>query len=267
MRNVRAKKHLGQHFLLDLTVAQGISDALLKPSELEYPADSSEHLLEIGPGMGVLTQYLITRKEFDLKVIEIDEESVAYLIEKEMMTKEKVIMGDFLKLPIESISDKPFSIIGNFPYNISNQIFFKVFENRDKVSQIVGMLQKEVAQRLTSPPGSKVYGILSVFLQAYYTAEYLFTVPPTVFNPPPKVESGVIRMVRNNVKELACDEKLFRRVVKTTFNQRRKTISNSIKPIMGDIKLDTELLRKRPEQLGVQEFIELTNMVTEALKA
>lgn len=254
MKNVKAKKHLGQHFLNDEKIALNIVEGLNSPIKKVF---------EIGPGMGVLTKYLIQNKEIDLSVIEIDTESVAYLNENYPQLAGKIISGDFLKMDFTEFGDEPFNIIGNFPYNISSQIFFKVLEHREQIPQIVGMLQKEVAERLASPPGSKVYGILSVFLQAYYNVEYLFTVDEHVFTPPPKVKSGVIRVTRNDVKKLNCDEKLFFKVVKASFNQRRKTISNSLKaiPFNRDHIKELDLFTKRPEQLSVEQFVELTNFV------
>ncbi len=254
MKNVRAKKHLGQHFLTDEKIAQRIVDSL---------TDIDSKVLEIGPGMGVLTKYLVDKEGLDLELVELDAESVEYLEEHFPVLEGKIISGDFLKMDLNTLSDSNFNIIGNFPYNISSQIFFKVLDYKDKIPQVVGMLQKEVAERLASPPGSKVYGILSVFLQAYYDVEYLFTVPEHVFNPPPKVKSGVIRIIRNNVKKLDCDEKLFFRIVKAGFNQRRKTLSNSLKviPFNRDNISDCSLFSKRPEQLSVKEFVELTQFI------
>ncbi len=254
MKPVRAKKHLGQHFLTDENIAENIVNALIT---------KGENVLELGPGTGVLTKYLINKKEINLKVIELDRESVKYLKENFPKLKNNIIEADFLKINLSDIFNSSFDLIGNFPYNISSQIFFKVLEYKDNIPMIVGMLQKEVAERISAKPGSKTYGILSVFLSAYYDIEYLFTVPENVFNPPPKVKSGVIRLTRNNVKKLDCNEKLFFRIVKTTFNQRRKTISNSIKPIDFDRSniLEIELFKKRPEQLSVNDFVELTNYV------
>jgi 16S rRNA (adenine1518-N6/adenine1519-N6)-dimethyltransferase len=254
MKNVKAKKHLGQHFLTDEGIAQRIVDSL---------TDLEPEILEIGPGMGVLTKYLVQNNKVNLQVIELDTESVAYLEANFPSLQGKIISGDFLKMDLDEISQGDINIIGNFPYNISSQIYFKVLEYKHKIPQVVGMLQKEVAERLTSPPGSKKYGILSVFLQAYYDVEYLFTVPNHVFNPPPKVQSGVIRIVRNNVEKLNCNEKLFYRVVKAGFNQRRKTLSNSLKaiPFNREKISDLELFTKRPEQLTVAQFVELTNFI------
>ena len=252
---VRAKKHLGQHFLNDNAIAERIVNGL------RYTNYNS--VVEIGPGMGVLTQFLI-EKDIDLNVFEIDRESVGYLHVNYPKLIGKVYEKDFLKV---DFTEEPFSpswkgaIIGNFPYNISSQILFKVLENRNQVPEIVGMFQKEVAERITSPPGSKTYGVISVLLQAYYDMEYLFTVEAESFNPQPKVRSGVIRLTRNNVEKLDCDEFWFKRVVKATFNQRRKTIRNGLKSLPnGKLESDHILLTKRPEQLSVAEFIELTKL-------
>lgn len=254
MKNVKAKKHLGQHFLTDESIAKKIADGLL---------NYQTTVLEIGPGMGVLTKYLIPKDGISFKVVELDTESVSFLEEHFPSLHGNIILGDFLKMDLQEITSDSLSIIGNFPYNISSQIFFKVLENKDQIPEVVGMLQKEVAERLASPPGSKVYGILSVLLQAYYDVEYLFTVDEHVFNPPPKVKSGVIRVVRNDVKNLDCDEKLFKRVVKAGFNQRRKTLSNSLKgiPFRRDEISEMEVFTKRPEQLSVQEFVDLTKFI------
>jgi 16S rRNA (adenine1518-N6/adenine1519-N6)-dimethyltransferase len=225
-------------------------------------------ILEVGPGMGVLTQFLV-KKDRLVKVVEVDYESVAYLREAYPSLEDHIIEDDFLKMNLHRLFDgKPFVLTGNYPYNISSQIFFKMLDNKDIVPCCTGMIQKEVAERIAAGPGSKTYGILSVLIQAWYKVEYLFTVSEHVFNPPPKVKSAVIRMTRNETKELGCDEKLFKQVVKTTFNQRRKTLRNSIKPILGkDCPLTEDILfNKRPEQLSVAEFIDLTNKVEEALK-
>jgi len=251
MSVVRAKKSLGQHFLKDQNIARKIVESLL--------AKDIEKVLEIGPGMGVLTRYLLERKEFLTIPVEIDKESVDYLYAAYPQLKETLISGDFLHLPIKETYTEKIAIIGNFPYNISSQIFFKVIENRDVVEEVVCMIQKEVAQRIASKPGSKEYGILSVLLQAFYDIDYLFTVHENVFVPPPKVKSGVIRLTRNNTPQLACDEQLFFRVVKATFNQRRKVISNSIRAVVNITGKEHPLFSKRPEQLSVNEFVELTN--------
>lgn len=260
MKLVKPKKFLGQHFLKDLEVAQNIADTV----------DSCPNLpiLEVGPGMGVLTQYLL-KKEREVKVVELDFESVAYLKEAFPQLKNNIIEADFLKMDLQQIFDgKPFVLTGNYPYNISSQIFFKMLDNKDIIPCCTGMIQKEVAERIAAGPGSKTYGILSILIQAWYKVEYLFTVSEHVFNPPPKVKSAVIRMTRNETTDLGCDPKLFKVIVKTTFNQRRKTMRNSIKPILGkECPLtEDEIFNKRPEQLSVQQFIDLTNRVEEALK-
>ena len=259
MRLVKPKKFLGQHFLKDLKVAQDIADTVDACPELP--------ILEVGPGMGVLTQYLLP-KQRPLKVVELDYESVAYLREAFPQLEDNIIEDDFLKMNLTRLFDgKPFVLTGNYPYNISSQIFFKMLENKDLIPCCTGMIQKEVAERMAAGPGSKTYGILSVLMQAWYKVEYLFTVHEHVFNPPPKVKSAVIRMTRNDTTQLGCNEALFKQVVKTTFNQRRKTLRNSIKPILGkDCSLTQDaLFDKRPEQLSVQQFIDLTNMVEEEL--
>ncbi|MFB6318022.1 16S rRNA (adenine(1518)-N(6)/adenine(1519)-N(6))-dimethyltransferase RsmA [Saccharicrinis sp. FJH54] len=253
MQKVRAKKHLGQHFLNDTSIAKRIVDSLNTPADVP--------VLEIGPGMGVLTQYLAGNRK--LKVVEIDTESVEYLSETYPDLRGNIISDDFLKLDISQIFDVPYSIIGNFPYNISSQIMFKVLEARDSVPQVVCMLQREVARRIASGPGNKDYGILSVFLQAYYDIEYLFTVNEGVFTPPPKVKSAVIRLTRNDVKKLNCSEDLFLKVVKAAFNQRRKTLRNSLKSFFNpdDQITRIEIFNLRPEQLTVNDFVFLTSAV------
>jgi 16S rRNA (adenine1518-N6/adenine1519-N6)-dimethyltransferase len=255
MRVVKPKKFLGQHFLTDLQVARQIADTV--------DACPTLPVLEVGPGMGVLTQFLLL-KERPLKVVEVDYESVTYLRHTYPQLEEDIIEDDFLKMHLHRTFDgSPFVLTGNYPYNISSQIFFKMLDNKDLIPCCTGMIQKEVAERIASAPGKKAYGILSVLIQAWYDVEYLFTVNEEVFNPPPKVKSAVIRMTRNNTQALGCDEKLFKQVVKTTFNQRRKTLRNSIKPLLGagcPLTADA-LFNKRPEQLSVQEFIELTNLV------
>lgn len=251
MQQVRAKKFLGQHFLKDLSVAQRIAETI-----------SEGRVLEIGPGMGVLTQYLLKNPNLQTTAIEIDRESVAYL--KEWYPELHLIEGDFLKLDLNVIyPDGEFCVIGNYPYNISSQIFFKVLDNKDRIPICSGMIQKEVAERIASKPGKKAYGILSVLLQAYYDIEYLFTVDEHVFNPPPKVKSAVIRMTRNNRQGLGCDEALFKNVVKTAFNQRRKQMRNSLMGIVGKENpiLNDPIFTKRPEQLSVEEFIALTKKI------
>lgn len=253
MQKVKPKKFLGQHFLTGLSVAERIADTLK-----DYVGTP---VLEVGPGMGVLTQYLIA-KGHDLKVVELDRESVDYLHANFPELEGKVIGEDFLQLDLASMYDGQFCIIGNYPYNISSQIFFKVLDYRDQVVCCSGMLQKEVAERIAAGPGSKTYGILSVLLQAWYDIEYLFTVSEHVFNPPPKVKSGVIRLVRNNVHELGCDESMFKTIVKLSFGQRRKTLRNSLRSFAKNPEVLTdEIFNKRPEQLSVAEFIRLTNLL------
>lgn len=249
---VRPKKHLGQHFLTDPSIAGRIVSALDSPRE--------DVVIEIGPGTGVLTEWLLERN-LNFHPVELDSESVVHLLNRWPDLQGKLVEGDFLKLDLKLFPSEKLHIIGNFPYNISSQIFFKVLDSRHSIDTVVCMIQKEVAQRIASPPGSKVYGILSVLLQAYYDIEYLFSVKPGSFHPPPKVSSGVIRLKRNNVTSLPCDEELFRRVVKTVFNQRRKMIRNSIRAILLNLDSDNELLSLRPEQLNVQQFIELTSWV------
>jgi 16S rRNA (adenine1518-N6/adenine1519-N6)-dimethyltransferase len=254
MQKVRPKKQLGQHFLNDKNIAQRIVDSLT--------ADNADAVLEIGPGMGVLTTSLLNRFGDKLFAADIDDESVQYLRATLPALGERLLLADFLHYDLSNITTGNLAIIGNFPYNISSQIFFRVIENRNTITEVVGMLQREVAQRICEPPGSKTYGILSVFLQAYYDIKYLFTVSEGVFTPPPKVKSAVIHLTRNNVQKLDCDEQLFIRVVKAGFNQRRKTLRNSIKSGFGGMISDHPLLNKRPEQLGVNEFVELTNHVS-----
>ena len=260
MKAVTAKKRLGQHFLIDLSIAKDIADTV--------DTCPGMPILEVGPGMGVLTRFLIEKKR-PLKVVEIDEESVSYLCKNlPQLQEENIIPDDFLKMRLDRLFDGgQFMLIGNYPYNISSQIFFKMLDNKDRIPLCTGMIQREVAQRLAASPGSKTYGILSVLVQAWYDVEYLFTVNENVFNPPPKVKSAVIAMRRNEVTDLGCDEALFKRVVKTTFNQRRKTLRNSIKPIVpvGHPILANEIFNKRPEQLSVADFVELTKMVKEAV--
>ena len=256
---VKPKKFLGQHFLTDLGIAQDIADTVDACPELP--------VLEVGPGMGVLTQFLM-KKNREVKVVELDFESVAYLKENFTALEEKIIEDDFLKLKLENIFDgNPFVLTGNYPYNISSQIFFKMLDYKNLIPCCTGMIQKEVAERIAAGPGSKTYGILSVLIQAWYKVEYLFTVHEHVFNPPPKVKSAVIRMTRNETTDLGCDEKLFKQIVKTTFNQRRKTLRNSISSILDKshpLSADP-IFNKRPEQLSVQEFVDLTNRVEAAL--
>lgn len=251
MTEVKAKKFLGQHFLTDEGIAKHIVDSL---------SESSHNVIEIGPGMGVLTKYLITRNNTNFHVVEIDRESVVYL--HNHYPSLHIIEGDFLKIDLSSLFQDTYSIIGNFPYNISSQILFKVFDNRNNVTEVVGMFQKEVAERVAAGPGSKTYGILSVLLSAFYNIEYLFTVNENVFNPPPKVKSAVIRLTRNNVTKLGCDENLFVQVVKAGFNQRRKTLRNALRQLGLSLEnTPMELLAKRAEQLSVSQFIEITKTI------
>ena len=273
---VRPKKALGQHFLVDLNIARNIVNAL---------GTDHDVVIEVGAGMGVLTQYLIENQLDKLQVVEIDKESVEFLKKKFPELEGHLVLGDFLKQDLTSFRPEPIggaekspaiegdsstalgmtgndvAVIGNFPYNISSQIFFQILKYRNNVSECVGMIQKEVAERIAAGPGSKTYGILSVLLQAWYDIEYLFTVHENVFNPPPKVKSAVIRLKRNNVKELGCDEKLFVTVVKQAFNQRRKTLRNSLRSMIPAEIIENEIFNKRPEQLSVQEFVELVKVL------
>lgn len=259
---VRPKKSLGQHFLHDQHTARKIVESL------RIPEGSTIRLLEIGPGMGVLTRLLRDRPEISLTVVEIDRESVAYLREHNLVPPDRIIEGDFLQLDLSSLFEGPFSIIGNFPYNISSQIFFKVLEHRDVVDQVVCMLQKEVAERIVSKHGSKVYGILSVLLQAYYKTEMLFKVSPGVFTPPPKVTSAVIRLTRNERAKLDCDETLFLQVVKQGFNNRRKTLRNALKNLnLAATVSSRSLMDKRAEQLTVEDFVYLTRLIEDSRAA
>jgi 16S rRNA (adenine1518-N6/adenine1519-N6)-dimethyltransferase len=258
MSFVRPKKALGQHFLKDQNIARKIVTGL--------KAEGIENVIEIGPGMGVLTKFLLERTEFNLIPVEVDGESVTYLNAEYPTLQGKIIEGDFLELDLSKLSPGHIAVIGNFPYNISSQIFFKVLEFRSQVDEVVCMIQKEVAQRIASPPGSKEYGILSVLLQAFYKIEYLFTVHENVFVPPPKVKSGVIRLSRNKTSKLDCDEQLFFKVVKAGFNQRRKVLSNSLKSLTPMTEKSHPLLTKRPEQLSVSEFVELTQLVSSYIK-
>ncbi len=289
MKQVRPKKNLGQHFLTDLSIAKAIADTVDACPELP--------VLEVGPGMGVMTQFLV-EKPRPLKVVEIDRESVAYLKERFSIksgerenegAREReypqdksrplvppslrsfgIISADFLQMDLHTVFDgQPFVLTGNYPYDISSQIFFKMLDNKELIPCCTGMIQREVAQRIASEPGTKAYGILSVLIQAWYNVEYLFTVDEHVFNPPPKVKSAVIRLTRNEVMDLGCDERLFKRLVKTVFNQRRKMLRVSLKqmvpPDSSLFTLHSSLLTKRPEQLSIQQFVELTNLVSEAL--
>ena len=251
---VKAKKHLGQHFLKDLNIAQQIANAL---TGIGY-----SKVLEIGPGMGMLTQYLLP-KEYETSVVEIDRESVQYLEKKYPELKDRIFSADFLKLELSDFfANKQVAIIGNFPYNISSQIIFKTIENREQVPEFAGMFQKEVALRIAAQPGSKTYGIISVLTQVYYDVAFLFTVPPEVFDPPPRVESGVIRLTRKKDFKLSVDHDLFRKVVKTAFNLRRKTMRNSLKPLnLSDKLREDSIFALRPEQLSVTQFIALTKLI------
>lgn len=262
MRTVRPKKKLGQHFLTDLNIAKAIADTVDACPDIP--------ILEVGPGMGVLTQYLTT-KERDVKVVEIDSESVAYLNEKYPALRDNIIGEDFLRMDLTTVfNGRKFVLTGNYPYDISSQIFFKMLDNKDLIPCCTGMIQREVAQRMASAPGTKAYGILSVLIQAWYDVEYLFTVDENVFNPPPKVKSAVIRITRNNVTDLGCDWLLFRRVVKAVFNQRRKMLRVSLKQILDNVTDDgfysQPIMTKRPEQLTIEQFVELTNMVNDKLQ-
>ena len=293
---VRAKKALGQHFLTDQRIAQAIVDALEIPGhagndgksltendgkglfENDVMAGSTGHLmdvLEVGPGMGVLTQYLLQREDIDLKLVEIDGESVEYLLTHFQGMQGRLLQADFLSLRLEKLFPERFAVIGNFPYNISSQIFFKILDYRERIPEVVCMIQKEVAERIAEGPGSKTYGILSVLLQAWYDIEYLFSVGSGCFAPPPKVESAVIRLTRNNRTELGCDEGLFKAVVKTAFGQRRKMMRNPLKPFIAakaarEGWTDEErisftanpVFERRPETLSVEDFIDLTNLLS-----
>jgi len=258
--NVKAKKHLGQHFLKDENIAKKIADSL--------KAENYNKVLEIGPGMGVLTKYLLERKNLDVYVVEIDTESVAYLQSFFSLLRNKIFSENFLKMDLKAIfNGEQFGIFGNFPYNISTQIVFKTLENRALIPEFSGMFQKEVAERIAEKAGSKKYGILSVLTQAFYDVEYLFTVPPSVFNPPPKVDSGVIRLTRKENYTLPVDEKLFFRVVKTAFNQRRKMLRVSLKSMgISDNLKQKEFLKQRPEQLSYLDFIQLTKWIEDEKK-
>lgn len=255
MQKVKAKKHLGQHFLTDLDIAKKIVDALTLTAQYKK-------VVEVGPGMGVLTQYLIENKNYQTYAVDVDRESIGFLAEKFPVLKGHIIYGDFLKMDLNDIiANESFAIIGNFPYNISSQILFKVLDYKDQIPEVVGMFQKEVAERIAAGPGSKTYGITSILLQAFYDIEYLFTVDETVFDPPPKVKSAVIRLTRNNTNKLNCDEKQFKTIVKLAFNQRRKTMRNSLKSLITDDIKDNEVFNLRPEQLSVEQFVALTNLI------
>lgn len=272
---VRAKKSLGQHFLTDLSVARGIVDALVTDGYPETSGGGRFKTLEVGPGMGVLSRSLLEREDIDLKMVEIDRESVDYLLVNFPKAAGRILQADFLKLDLESFFKERFLIIGNFPYNISSQIFFKILDCKENVPQVVCMIQKEVAERIAEKPGTKTYGILSVLLQAWYDIEYLFTVGEGAFNPPPKVKSAVIRLKRNSRVSLGCDEKLFKAIVKNAFNQRRKTLRNSLKPMVsakaeregwqeGQLAefISAPVFGLRPERLGVDDFIRLTLLLS-----
>lgn len=253
---VKAKKHLGQHFLKDENIAKNIVDALSHCADLP--------LLEIGPGTGVLTKHLIEREKFF--AVDIDTESIDYLKKAYPKQETKILYGDFLKMNLDNLFPAKFVVIGNFPYNISSQIMFKVLDYRNKIDVVVGMFQKEVAERMVEKPGSKTYGILSVLLQAFYDIEYLFTVEPGAFNPPPKVKSAVIRLTRNKTEKLDCDEKLFKAIVKSTFNQRRKMVRNGVKSFIKDESIMShKFFTMRPEQLSVAQFVELTQIIERQL--
>ena len=259
MPAVKPKKFLGQHFLTDLKVASNIADTVDACPDIP--------VLEVGPGMGVLTQYIL-KKDRPFKVVEIDRESVPYLQEHFPELGDNIIEADFLQLDLNTVFDgKPFVLTGNYPYNISSQIFFKMVEHKELIPCCTGMIQKEVAERMAAKPGSKTYGVLSVLIQAWYDVEYLFTVHENVFNPPPKVKSAVIRLTRNKRENLGCDEALFRRIVKTVFTMRRKMMRNGMKQIVGKDSplLNDPIFNLRPEQLSVEDFINLTNRVKEAL--
>ena len=263
MKQVRPKKNLGQHFLTDLNIAKRIADTVDACPEIP--------VLEVGPGMGVLTQFLMEKPRLT-KVVEIDSESVAYLNERFPRLRDNILGEDFLRMDLTKVFDgKQFVLTGNYPYDISSQIFFKMLDNKDLIPCCTGMIQREVALRMASAPGNKAYGILSVLTQAWYDVEYLFTVDETVFNPPPKVKSAVIRMTRNETTDLGCDEKLFKRLVKTVFNQRRKMLRVSMRPLFAghnvtDRFFAHDIMTRRPEQLTIEEFVELTNMVDAELK-
>lgn len=256
MSIVRAKKSLGQHFLRDQNIARKITDSLLPVTR---------EVLEIGPGMGVLTRHLFANPSFSVRAIDIDRESIEYLHNELPEYKDRILYGDFLKTDTSQYYQEPFSVIGNLPYNISSQIFFKIIEKRQLVKQVVCMIQKEVAERISASHGNKTYGILSVFLQTFYRIEYLFTVGEKVFDPPPKVKSAVIRLTRNDREELGCDEKLFFNVVKTGFNQRRKTLRNSIRGLLPP-GYESDYLNLRPEQLSISDFLQLCTEIEKVRK-
>ncbi len=250
------KKSLGQHFLEDKNIARKIVDSL--------SWDTYDSVVEIGPGMGVLSEFLMNKPGKNLRFVEIDKSSVEYLQSRFPAIRDKIISADALKIDFSDFFDEPFAVIGNFPYNISSQLFFKILNSKNKINETVCMIQKEVASRIASPPGSKEYGILSVLLQAWYDISYLFTVPPQVFIPPPKVNSAVIRLKRNETRELPCSEDLFKTVVKTAFNQRRKTLRNSLRNILLNLNPSEPVFQRRPEQLGVKDFVDLTLLIERA---
>ncbi|AFD08243.1 16S rRNA (adenine(1518)-N(6)/adenine(1519)-N(6))-dimethyltransferase RsmA [Solitalea canadensis] len=254
MSLVRAKKHLGQHFLTDKNIAQKIVESL-------RPENAFSEVLEVGPGMGVLTDFLVKKTEYKTSLIDIDGESIEYLHKKYPELKERIIHGDFLEMDFSTVFKDQFAIIGNFPYNISSQIIFKIIDNRDLVPEMVGMFQKEVGERVAAKPGGKEYGILSVLSQAFYKIEYLFTVKPGVFNPPPKVNSGVIRLTRKENTNLGCNEKLFFQVVKAAFNQRRKQLRNALSQFQPKGKIDETILELRAEKLTVEDFVKITQLL------
>lgn len=264
IKQVKPKKNLGQHFLIDQSIARRIADTVDACPDIP--------VLEIGPGMGVLTQYIV-QKQRPFKAVEIDRESVTYLNEAFPTLRENIIGNDFLQMDLNDVFDgKSFVLTGNYPYDISSQIFFKMLDYKELIPCCTGMIQREVALRIASEPGNKSYGILSVLIQAWYDVEYLFTVDENVFNPPPKVKSAVIRMTRNKIEKLDCDEQLFKRVVKTVFNQRRKMLRVSLKQIFNVLAArpafyEQEIMTKRPEQLSVAQFVELTNLVETELEA
>ena len=252
---VKAKKHLGQHFLRDSSISRKIVESI--------SFEKSQNVLEIGPGTGALTKWLLKENKMgSLFLMDVDQESITFLNQKYPELEGNILFADFLRYNIDQfLINESFSVVGNFPYNISSQILFRCLEFKDRIPEIVGMFQREVAQRIAQGPGNKQYGILSVFMQAYYDIEYLFTVDEDVFDPPPKVKSGVIRCIRNSRTKLPCDEKLFKLVVKTAFNQRRKTMRNSLKSIQGTTMLPEKFSAERPEQCSVEDFIELTNLI------
>lgn len=256
MKRIKAKKNFGQHFLNDQNIAMEIVEAL--------EAKNVDHVIELGPGMGILSEYIL-KKDYKSSFVEIDNEAVDYLIERFPEIKDRIVHKDFLKVDINEFFSGNLALIGNFPYNISSQILFKMLDHKERIVELVGMFQKEVAERVIAPPGSKVYGIISVFIQAYYHTEIVKVLGPESFSPPPKVDSMVIRLTRNDVTQLDCDETLFKRIVKQTFNQRRKMIRNTLKSFEIGEDFESEFLTKRPEQLSVADFVKLTNQVEESM--